>query len=116
MSSIPIPKQTQRLVDTLVQQTAAGRHVWEKGSAETEFVFAREAGSVIISSVDGDGAAPYELRILDPSGTVVESYSTEDEGSEYFRALYETARRSTAQPSPVVESLVKSLSDDDIPF
>lgn len=110
-----LPKQTRSLVKILRRQTERGIHEWEQGSAETEFVFVHDSGSVIISSIDKDGAPPFELRVLDGAGVVVERYETGDTGSEEFGHLYEAARRSRVKASSVVEELVREL-DDDNPF
>lgn len=113
-----MPEQTRNLVRMLRTQTEAGRRSWDKGSVDTELIFVHDAGSVIISSIDGDGQYPYELRILDTAGRVVERYDTnDDEGTEEFRDLFEVARRSSIKPSAVVETLVEQLGDEgDIPF
>jgi hypothetical protein len=107
-----LPEQTKSLVTMLRRQTEGGRRDWEQGSAETEFVFVHDSGSVIIASVDRDGAPPFELRVLDSAGVIVERYETGDLGAEGFGHLYEAARRSSVKASSVVEALVRELRDD----
>lgn len=111
-----LPEQTQKLIRLLTGQTERGSREWEKGSSDTEFVFLHNAGSVTISSVDGDGAPPFEIRIFDTAGSIVERYTTSDPGSEALPYLYEAARKSSVKPSVVVETLLSQLQDSDVPF
>ncbi len=104
-----LPAQTKMLVETLLAQTEEGRRAWEKGSADTEFVFVHNAGSVIILSMSGNEEGPFELRVLDPAGRLVERHDTGDGGSEELQRLYLAARASSAKASPVVSSLLFEL-------
>jgi hypothetical protein len=104
-----LSQDTERLVRLLQEQTESGRRSWEEGSADTEFVFVHDAGSVVILRKAGDGTAPFELRILDPSGTPVESYESSGTGAEMLSDLYEVARRSSIKPGRVVETLLAEL-------
>ena len=105
-----LPEQTKTLVDTLLTQTEEGRRAWEEGSARTEFALVQTAGSVVILSVDGGGEAPFELRVLDPAGHLVEKHDTDDAGSEKLEALYSAARDSSARASAVVGNLLHELN------
>lgn len=104
-----VPQQTQQLVLLLREQTEGGRRLWEAGSAETEFVSVHEAGSLIILSVDGDGTAPFELRIVDPDGALVGKHTSEDAGGDGLGDLYGAAQQSATKPSRVVEALLAEI-------
>jgi hypothetical protein len=110
-----LPEKTKSLLQVLTQQTADGRREWQTGSADTEFVFVHDSGSVIISSVDQDGGYPLALRIVDSTGRIVESYVSATPG-EGFQNLYEVARKSSFKASSVTESLLADLTKPDIPF
>jgi hypothetical protein len=68
---------------------------------------------VVILSVHGDGEAPFEHRVLDPAGHLVEKHDTEDAGSEELGALYSAARDSSAKASAVVGNLLHELDPPD---
>jgi len=108
-----LPDQTKTLIDTLLAQTEEGRRVWEEGSARTEFALVQTAGSVVILSVNGDGETPFELRVLDPAGHLVEKHDTEDAGSDKLGALYSAARDSSAKASAIVGNLLHELDPPD---
>ena len=74
-------------------------------------------------------APDYIVTITDDQGKVIEEFTDEEldsldstgEGAQYYRLMreiYETARRYALGTEDVVESILKSLSDedDDIPF
>lgn len=61
-------------------------------------------------SVAGDGAAPFEVRVLDADGTVVESYDSADAGAEGLPGLYDAAQERAAAPSRVAETLLAELT------
>lgn len=107
-----VPQQTQRLIRIMREQTESGRRCWEEGSAATEFVFVHDAGSLIVLSVDGDGGPPFELRIVDSDGTLVEKYDSLDDGADGLTDLYTAAHQSVPRASQVVEMLLTDLDKD----
>jgi hypothetical protein len=104
-----LPQNIEQLISLLHEQTESGRRTWEEGSARTEFVHVRDSGSIVILSVDGNDAGPFELRILDPYGTPIETVDSTAGGSQILSDLYLAARKSAMKPSQVIESLIQEL-------
>lgn len=105
-----LSEKTQRLISLLKEQTETGQQSWEEGSADTEYVFVQDAGSLVILVREGNEDAPFELRILDPDGDVVERHDSGEAGGELLEGLYEAARNSSGLTSArIVEALLAEL-------
>lgn len=105
-----LSEKTRRLINLLKEQTESGQQSWEEGSADTEYVFVHDAGSLVVLCREGNEIAPFELRILDPDGDVVESHDSGDAGGELLEGLYEAARNSSGLTSArIVDALLAEL-------
>lgn len=103
-----VPQNTQDLVRLLTEQTESGRRSWEEGSADTEFVFVHDQGSLVVSTSEED---VFELRIMDPDGAQLQRYDSTDPGSEIFARLYAAAEKSAVpDSSQIVDRILAALA------
>lgn len=109
-----------QLLQTLLSKTDGGSVAW-KEARQAAYAWTGPHGTVIISSRDDDGAAPFVVTIQDREGNVVESVeshgdNTPGEFDSLLENLYETARRNALNIDPLVRSMISDLSLDDLPF
>jgi hypothetical protein len=88
------------LCERLVAATDEANVEWNVAEPNA-FVCIRRSGSILVRSVDGSGAAPFELAIFNTDGLKVESVisgAAADEGNSSWNgavaSLYTTARHS----------------------
>lgn len=109
------------LCQRLVEATASRQVNWRLEEEEDEddlFEWANEAGSVSITSRDGDGDPPYELGIYNPDHEKVEELSSDlvgdDEPAPWndpLAQLYRAARRSALRADDIIDALIDALID-----
>ena len=104
------------LIERLTRATERGVVAWQLQS-ETSFSYSTGSSSVIIASLDHDGQYPFVLRVLDNSGTELESELSHRGSLNYqerplateIERLYELARRSALNVDPVLDDLLNSV-------
>jgi hypothetical protein len=107
------------LCQRLVEATASRQVAWRLDEEEDEddlFEWADKAGSVSITSRDGDGDPPYELGIYNPDHEKVEELSSDLVGddepapwNEPLAHLYRVARRSALRADDIIDALIDAL-------
>ncbi len=106
-----------RLVEALRAKTATGEITWQPTDMPGAFAYGGGGGSVILESEDHDGQAPFVLRLLDPSGFEVESFTTwaeeSDPGELPFAGavadLYRLIRAALHTSDQVLDNLLAEL-------
>lgn len=96
----------------LVQQTRLGNITWMRGAHPTEYVWASVNGSVVLTSMNGDGQAPFGVAVLDVNGDMdsfwqVDPQSPPDE--ETFDDLVRELWSLVSDQSSVVTRMVEDL-------
>jgi hypothetical protein len=118
---MPPHPQLTKLVATVLRRTDAGKTSW-RSMSETSFSLSLEHGALTIESRDNDGLEPYEVKVWNEKGVVIDGYETEDRSSASDRRLleelYESARRNALGVSDTIEALLNEVDDgyDDVPF
>jgi hypothetical protein len=105
------------LCQRLVEATASRQVAWRLDEEEDDlFAWADKAGSVSITSRDGDGDPPYELGIYNPDHEKVEELSSDLVGddepapwNEPLAQLYRAARRSALRADDIIDALIDAL-------
>lgn len=105
------------LVKSLTELTKSGKVLWDIAESPTSFIYTSKGGSVILSSVNEDGEPPFDLRVLDPKGVVVEVYRDEHGGGvfegDYYESdvaeLYREIRDAVRPSNPVIDGLLAEL-------
>jgi len=112
-----------QLARTLLSATQAGTVRWQKTDREDAFAFQGSAASVIVQTRDRDGTMPYELVLLDASGSTVESivshyrldpehsYQSEAWSSD-LRSLWQEARVQALHIDELVDGIIGNIEKD----
>lgn len=107
------PSKLRRLIDRLHDQTNTGSVTWTPGSREDTFIWSGTSASVILSTRDFDGQAPFELAVMDSDGRTVEQATFGGlegiEDLERVRALYKSARSSALNIDETIDGLLSDL-------
>lgn len=85
---------------------------WTAGSKEDTFLWSGSSASVVLSTKDNDGEAPWLVRLVDADGRTVESESV-DGRSEVFAVteeLYSAARASALNIEETIDGLLEDLN------
>lgn len=124
--------QMDELAARLLQATERGTLGWDDLS-DTAFETSVGNATVVVKSRDADGDFPYELQLLNPGGTVVDSVTRYRGGDPWVQTsaplerLYEVARRVALNVDAVIAEALSALppvdepsalppEDDDLPF
>jgi hypothetical protein len=105
------------LCQRLVEATASRQVEWRLDEEEDDlFAWAHEAGSVSITSRDGDADPPYELGVYNPDREKVEELSSDLVGddepapwNEPLAQLYRAARRSALRADDIIDAMIDAL-------
>lgn len=113
------PPTTIDFAVVLVERTREGRIAWKALEGGTGFRLTTKRGSTEIVSVDEDGLLPYQLRVYDPHGTVVETLdwipSEEPYGplpNRVMADLYSAARRSALNIDTVIRGILDEIDPE----
>jgi hypothetical protein len=109
------------LARILISRTEAGTLSWATTDIQTSYALVTPSGSVLMDSIDNDGAAPYAMAITNPDGLVIDRVrSAPDEESwgeldDLICHLYELARRSALNIDDVYRGILGDLGVPDEP-
>jgi hypothetical protein len=113
MTTPYIEPRFDELVSTLLAATRAETIAWESGEVEHEFRHAAGSGAVVCGSRDGNGVAPFQLKIYNSRGAMAERWlpAPGSDGAPDPRLieLHTVVRRSVYRVAEVVEELIAFL-------
>lgn len=103
-------------VNGIIRKSKSGDLRWEPSGA-ADLRLRGMVGSVIVSSVDGDGQRPYRLLILDSDDTILDTFQLdpdqfsvmEDELDDRIADLYQIARQSAFPVNQVIDELTQEF-------
>lgn len=99
-----------KVISALLLKTEASEIEWRPAWGQG-FVFEGETGTVVVESRDGDGVAPFQIRILDDGGVETDRY-LDDDSSTLLPKLYHRISRKTvggSPASPILTALAREL-------
>lgn len=119
------PDRLWEILAGLVEKTEAGSQTWVQAE-DDETAFRTRIGSysLEIESADGDGAAPYNLSVLDENGDTVEvaesqtvsgtgaAVNTARQRNRQLRELYDLARRKALGIDIKLDEIARGLGLD----
>ena len=108
-----VSRKMQALVTALSAKTISGEVKWKTGSRDDAFIWSGTSASVILSTKDGDGEAPWVVRIVDSDGRTVESEVVDIYHELYAQVdeLYALSRASALNIDKTIDELLDDLSD-----
>jgi hypothetical protein len=108
---------TQRLIDRVQAQTAAGLLDWVEGSARNSFAFEADGLSVVVTATASTAA----ISITDSAGRELETLNEEDlasvtsrNGKDYetiVREIHQSARRVALGTDDAIERILRAIGD-----
>lgn len=139
MNPDPAQEALTALAADLVERTKAGTVKWTGDSRLVSFSLVTRKGSIVISSRDNDGQAPFDLSVLNAKGTAIQWLSSEwwrlepqipetepAPWNETLETLYRLARANAVDLEGVIGGILEEIDNptadfpssptDDIPF
>ncbi|MDW5610661.1 hypothetical protein [Mycolicibacterium sp. D5.8-2] len=127
MASEPAIAKLLELITRLDSATRRGLIEWEATDRQFAFAYSSKASSVLVASVDDDGAVPFELQVLNEKGNVIDSMRshtssdsydgdqvfTFNSGGKELAALYENVRRAVTGVDKKIDEILSELPEVD---
>lgn len=110
---MPASPKLETLIARLIERTRAGAIKWAPASRDDSFIWSGTSASVVLSTKDYDGEAPFVIRLVDDSGRTVEEV-VYDMGSnrtdlDLVKEFYHRARSSALSIDDTIEGLLADL-------
>ena len=104
----------EELVATLRRQTEAGTIDWRRSDDPDSFLYRAPSGTIIVTSIPGNGRPPFEIQLLDDVGGTVEHYESSAQTGEDVIAmelfhLFEAIGRQRKPADITIENLLRDL-------
>ncbi len=108
------------ILDLVVQKTRAGKAEWEVGPDGISFLLPLPSATIVVDSLDDDGARPYRLAVLDPGDHPTVLVSLEQDYSPdvgewshpELELLYQSARDRALAIEPLLDEVIRDLRRD----
>lgn len=84
---------------------------WRPGSRDDQALINTSLASIVVESADGDGVAPYRVRVLNSGGVTIasEEFRSGSSGFELASDLYQAAHNNSQRVDETLDSLVEQL-------
>lgn len=106
------------LVNRLIAATDEERVRWEKTDRPYSYSCSVGGQSVLVSSQDNDGDAPFELAVIGREGDIEEVFVSTEISSlrDGMAQLHARARRNATHVDKAIDDLLTELDPDRPPF
>jgi hypothetical protein len=100
-----------KLVRSLENATASGRLQWSESNLRDYFDLKMRQGIISISCDLKNGSEEYFVGLLGDDGRVIESefFTSDDEGFENVRGLYQMVKRNAFHVDEILDSVIAEL-------
>lgn len=107
------------VIERVLELTKDAQIKWSASDSDETFLYTMPSTSIAVGTLDGDGRAPYFVRVHDATGRVVDSIKAEMQGDEGWKRptegfdlveeLFQRAQRSATDTDAVLDLLLDEL-------
>lgn len=117
-----IPERLVKIIELLIAKNKDRKAIWNKTSGNNQFKLSANDGSAITiaySENNYNNEDSYEIIIFNNNGDAIERYSTDYQGTtsedyNLFNNLYKSVTDSYYKVDETMDTLLKSLSSQDV--